>query len=78
MPTVFREKGFRFFFFSREGAEPPHIHMERDDRYAKFWLEGPALAHNRGFRSHELAALGRLIVEHRVRIQEHWHEHFNR
>ena len=38
MPEVFRYGGFRFFFFSREGTEPRHVHVEQADRYAKFWL----------------------------------------
>ncbi len=37
-PTVFREKGYRFFFFSRE--EPRmHVHVYCGDGEAKFWLE---------------------------------------
>lgn len=39
MPTVVRLRGFRFFFFSNEADEPAHIHVESDDKYAKFWLE---------------------------------------
>jgi len=31
MPNVLKVRGFRFFFFSREGTEPPHIHVERGD-----------------------------------------------
>ena len=40
MPTVFRERGFRFFFYSNEGnpREPMHIHVEKDNMEAKFWL----------------------------------------
>ena len=38
MPEVFREGGYRFFFFSLEGMEPPHIHVESAEKYAKFWL----------------------------------------
>ena len=40
MPVVFRERGFRFFFYSNEGPprEPVHIHVERDYMEAKFWL----------------------------------------
>ena len=38
MPTVLRVDGYRFYFFSREGQEPPHIHVEQAERYAKFWL----------------------------------------
>ena len=61
MPTVLREGGYRFFFFSREGEEPPHIHVEQAERYAKFWLRPISLASSYGFRSHELATLNRLI-----------------
>jgi len=41
MPAVFRERGFRFFFYSNEGSprEQVHIHVEKDDMEAKFWLE---------------------------------------
>jgi hypothetical protein len=41
MPEVFRERGFRFFFYSNEGTprEPVHIHVEKDRLEAKFWLQ---------------------------------------
>src|SRR5882757_10333220 len=51
MPTVLRVSGFRFFFYSLEGSEPPHIHVEHGDNVAKFWLEPVSLAESRGFRS---------------------------
>jgi hypothetical protein len=35
MPEVLRIRGYRFFFFSREGHEPRHIHVEQAERYAK-------------------------------------------
>jgi hypothetical protein len=38
MPTVLRVGGYRFFFYSREGKEPAHVHVEQAERYAKFWL----------------------------------------
>jgi len=37
-PTVFREKGYRFFFFSREESRM-HVHVVSGDGEAKFWLE---------------------------------------
>lgn len=75
MPTVLRIGPYRFFFFSREPNELPHIHAERDDCYAKFWVNPVALARSRGFKSHELTEL-RTIVEHNaVLFQEKWHEH---
>ena len=77
MPTVLRVGGCRFFFFSREGQEPPHIHVEQAERYAKFWLEPVGLASSSGFRSGELAELVRLVSEHRTRFLEAWNEHFS-
>jgi hypothetical protein len=40
---------YRLYFYSHEGNEPPHIHVDRDDWSAKFWLEPVALAVNLGF-----------------------------
>jgi hypothetical protein len=37
-PTVFREKGYRFYFLSNE-EERMHIHVTCEDGEAKFWLE---------------------------------------
>jgi hypothetical protein len=38
MPTILRLDGYRFFFFSNENNEPPHIHVEFGDKLAKYWL----------------------------------------
>jgi hypothetical protein len=76
MPTVLRLRGYRFFFFSSDWRERAHIHVEKDDKYAKFWLEPVALARNRGFRSHELTELSRWVVEHRELFRERWDEYF--
>jgi hypothetical protein len=76
MPEVLRVRGYRFFFFSREGNEPPHIHVEQAERYAKFWLQPVQLSDSRGFRSGELRALHNLIEEHRSDFILAWNEHF--
>ncbi|MDZ7787037.1 MAG: DUF4160 domain-containing protein [Halofilum sp. (in: g-proteobacteria)] len=47
-PTVFREKGYRFFFFSREESRR-HVHVVSNDGEAKFWLE-PELQLARNYR----------------------------
>jgi hypothetical protein len=44
MPTVLKVQGYRFFFFSQEGNEPPHIHVEHGDKVAKYWLNPTNLA----------------------------------
>jgi hypothetical protein len=50
MPTVLQIEGFRFFFYSRENWEPPHIHVESGDKLAKFWLNPVQLATSRRFK----------------------------
>ncbi|MGB9904774.1 MAG: DUF4160 domain-containing protein, partial [Desulfotomaculales bacterium] len=36
-PTILREKGYRFFFFSRDETQM-HVHVVCPDGEAKFWL----------------------------------------
>jgi hypothetical protein len=52
VPVVFRQNGFRAFFYSNEGSprEPPHIHVAKDGRIAKLWLRPfVTVADSRGF-----------------------------
>jgi len=76
MPTVLSIKGFRFFFFSMEGSEPPHIHVEYGGKIAKFWLKPVDLASACGFRSHELTKIRAIMIEYREKFLEKWYEHF--
>jgi hypothetical protein len=72
MPTVLRLSGFRFFFYSLEGTEPPHIHVEHGDNVAKFWLDPVERAESHGFRAHEVNRLRALVIEHRQTFVEAW------
>ena len=78
MPTILRIKGYRFFFFSLEGSEPPHIHIEHDDKVAKFWLKPINLSSSSGFRSHELTEIRALVIENSEKFLEKWNEYFSR
>jgi hypothetical protein len=78
MPTVLRISGIRFFFYSLEGTEPPHIHVEQGDSVAKFWLQPVGLASSHGLRSHELNRVRALVIEHRLTFLEAWNAHFRR
>jgi Domain of unknown function (DUF4160) len=64
------------YFYSHEPNEPPHVHVDRDDQSAKFWLAPIALAVNLGFSPAELRRLGRLVAEHQDLLLEKWHERF--
>jgi hypothetical protein len=77
VPTVARIGPYRFFFFSNEGSEPPHVHVERDGSLAKFWLRPIALASWSGFTSHELRRLTGMVSENRSRFEEAWDEFFS-
>ena len=61
MPTVLRVGPHRFFFLSNEGGEPPHIHVETAEDYAKFWLDPVALARSVGHSASELSRLRKLV-----------------
>lgn len=78
MPALLRVGGYRFFFFSMEGREPPHIHVAHAGRYAKYWLQPVALADVRGFRGHELTEIRQLVIEHQQFFLEKWHAYFGR
>ena len=77
MPTVLRVKGYRFFFFSLEGNEPPHIHIEQAEKFAKFWLEPISFVKSRGFRSRELLELQLIIEENQMMMLEKWNGYFS-
>ena len=77
MPALLRVGGYRFFFYSLEDREPPHIHVAHAGRYAKFWLDPVTLASNRGFRSHELTIIRRLVLENRDFFLEKWNAYFS-
>ncbi len=79
MPTVFREQGIRFFFYSNEGSprEPLHIHAVRGDCECKIMIDPvPRIVRSSIFRAAELRDILRIINAHRVLIERAWHDHF--
>jgi hypothetical protein len=76
MPTILRIDGHRFFFYSRETNEPPHVHIQTAEKSAKFWLNPVALARSVGYNQSEINRLYELVEQHRVTFQEKWNEHF--
>lgn len=77
MPTLLRWKGYRFFFSSLDVGEPAHVHVEKGNGYAKFWLDPVSLARSRNLRAHDLSAIGRKIEEQSQRFMEQWHDYFD-
>jgi hypothetical protein len=80
VPTVYRYKGYRFFFYSNEGWPPelPHIHVRHGERVAKFWLNPVELASAWGMSATELNELQKVIQEQHEDLQRAWHDFFRR
>lgn len=76
MPTVLRHQAYRFYFYSHEPNEPPHVHIDRDNLSAKFWLERVSLARNHGFNARDLREIERIVQENRGKLLEAWNEYF--
>jgi hypothetical protein len=76
MPTVLRIGPYRFYFYSHEPNEPPHVHIDRDDQSCKFWTQNVALARNLGFSAKELRDLEKLVIDNQQRLLEAWNEYF--
>jgi hypothetical protein len=77
MPTLLRTEGYRFYFYSHEPNEPPHVHVDKADWSAKVWLTPVSLARNLGYRPKELSAILSLVREHRESFLEAWHGYFS-
>jgi hypothetical protein len=75
-PTVFREKGYRFFFYSREETRP-HVHVHCGDGEAKFWLEPHIeLAKNFHLSRGQIKEIEQIIEGHYDELKRAWKEHF--
>jgi hypothetical protein len=77
MPTVFIDGPYRFFFYAGDRNEPIHVHVERDDSTAKFWMEPIRFHKSRGFRGAELRRIRRIIERKQNEIVELWNEYFD-
>jgi len=76
MPTVLRKYGFRFHFYSADGHEPPHIHVDGNGGEAKVWLRDGRLAESKGFSQRDIGRILQAVREHGPQMLEAWHDYF--
>ena len=76
MPTALRTGPYRFFFYAGDRDEPQHIHVERNDKIAKFWLNPVRIQRSGGFSRGELGRIQNIIQENHVRLMEAWNGYF--
>lgn len=75
-PTILRKGPYRFFFFASDRNEPPHVHVAREAKAAKFWLSPVRLVYNYGFAASELTRIESLVREHEAELLKAWDEYF--
>jgi len=78
VPTLLVVEGLRFFFYSNEGEEPPHVHFGKGGAAAKLWLRPVGIAYSYGFTPSQLRRIRELTFEHQASFVERWHEYFGR
>ena len=76
MPTILRIGSYRFYFYSHEPDEPPHVHVDYNNLSAKFWLKPVVLAQNFGYNARELRELKDIITENQDILLEAWYGYF--
>jgi len=75
-PTIFRIKGYRFYFLSNE-EERKHVHITCSEGEAKFWLEPlTSLAVYHGLSRRRLNEIQKIVEEHKNEIIKAWDKHF--
>ena len=76
IPTVLSVGAYRFFFYAGDRDEPAHVHIEREDKVAKFWLDPIRLQENGGFSRPEISRIQKLVTENQNNLREAWGEYF--
>jgi hypothetical protein len=76
MPTIIRVGPYRFFFYASDRDEPLHIHVEREDKIAKFWLDPVRLQSSGGFDRVEIRRIHEIINDNHIKLFEAWNEYF--
>ena len=74
MPVILRIKGYRFWFYEADLAEPPHVHVGKAGAEAKFWVDPVAVARLHGFREQELNEIEALVRRYRSQILDAWRQ----
>ena len=77
MPTVLIVGPYRLFFFASDNTEPPHVHVEREECVAKFWLSPVRQARSGGFSKPEMEKLYGIVARREALLREKWNEYFN-
>ncbi|MBI5243856.1 MAG: DUF4160 domain-containing protein [Elusimicrobia bacterium] len=76
MPTILMVWGWRFFFYANERNEPIHIHCQKAEAEAKYWLDVESFeaveAHSYNMSPADKRTVRKIIFEHFDYIVSEW------
>jgi hypothetical protein len=64
------------YFVSHDMAEPPHVHVDRENFSGKFWLQPVSLGRNLGFTARELRRIQSVLEHRQAELLEAWYGYF--
>jgi len=77
MPTVLIVNGFRFYFYSNENNEPIHIHVEKAEGCAKYWLHPNIIEeYSYGFTKKQRKDILKIVINNSTELITAWNEYF--
>lgn len=74
MPVVLRVKGYRFWFYEADLDEPPHVHVGKEGKEAKYWMVPISVARPGRFRAHELGEIEGILIHFQNDILQAWQQ----
>ena len=74
-PLLHRSRGFRFFFWSSEPREPPHVHVVKAESQGKWWLQPVRRAYSSGFSPGQVRYIEDILEQHQEQFLEEWYEY---
>ena len=76
MPTALRIGPYRLYFYSYDCREPRHMHVDRENLSAKFWLDPDvSVIENLGYSRRELRDIERIIRDNLELLRNEWDTH---
>jgi hypothetical protein len=79
MPTILLVNGFRFFFYSADGDEPIHVHVQRGMGDGKIWLQPEIkIEYMVDFKAREEQQILQIVAENKDLIIQKWNEYFKK
>ena len=75
MPTLLNKNGFKFFFYANE-HEPKHIHIMKNDCFAKVELE-TLKVHKNYLTNKDLKLALEILKENKNKFEKVWDEWFS-